>query len=264
MKLARPDMLRLGAQGALLGALAGHLGTVLGFVVIGGLSSVPTELLGALLGAVCLCLGWVVAVVLIDGVLFVLYLIVALTPLAPALTEHWVRNDPVANTDAVVVLSSGISSNGGLGDQGVDRLLSGLDLMHAGKARRLITTRAVRENHGRRITTVADQERIVSLVGVSAWNVVGDVQTTHDEALKSAQLLLPAGQRHIAVVTSPLHTRRACATFERVGFTVTCVAAFEHNVPLWHPSDFDERLAAFRAYLYERLGMIKYRYKGWV
>ena len=264
MKLARPEMLRLGAQGALLGALAGRLATDLGLVLINHLSGVPSMVLGAVLGAVCMWLGWALVVLAIDGALLLLYLTIACTAVPRALAERWVRTDSVGTVDAVVVLSSGIASNGGLADQGVDRLLAGLELMHAGKAPRLVTTRAVRETHGRLLTTVAAQQRVVGLVDVPKWDIVGDVKTTRDEAVQSAALLLPAGARRIAVVTSPTHTRRACATFAKVGFTVTCVAAFEHTLPTWHPDEFDERLASFRAYVHERLGMVKYSWDGWV
>lgn len=270
MKLARPDMLRLGAQGALLGALVGYLATDLGLVIIGRLSGVPCEVLGAAVGVLCVWLGWLAVVVLIDAALFVVYLVVACTPLARTLAEHWVLRDSVVtvdaagSADAVVVLSSGISSNGGLADQGLDRLLSGLELIHDGKAPRLVTTRSVRESHGRRLTAVPGQRRVVGLVGVPKWDIVGDVRDTHDEALQSAALLLPAGARHIAVVTSPTHTRRACATFRKVGFLVTCVAAFEHNLPQWHPDEFSERIAAFRSLVHEALGTVKYRAAGWL
>jgi len=66
------------------------------------------------------------------------------------------------------------------------------------------------------------------------------------------------------VVTSPMHTRRACATFAKAGFQVTCVAAFEHDTPASRPHSPGERLAAWRAYLHERLGMVKYGWQGWV
>ena len=79
-----------------------------------------------------------------------------------------------------------------------------------------------------------------------------------------ARLLLPAGARSIALVTSPMHTRRACATFERAGFRVHCVSSGEGLAVTRHPVTSLDRLAAFREYVYERLGMVEYRAKGWL
>ena len=66
------------------------------------------------------------------------------------------------------------------------------------------------------------------------------------------------------VVTAPLHTRRACATFVRVGFKVSCAPCREQEYNVWHPRTSRDRLEASRQYLYERLGMVKYRFKGWI
>jgi uncharacterized SAM-binding protein YcdF (DUF218 family) len=106
---------------------------------------------------------------------------------------------------------------------------------------------------------------MVALSHVAAkWDVVDSVYSTRDEASRAAALLVPAGAKTIVVVTSPMHTRRACATFEGVGFKVYCQPAREHDHDTWHPAGPADRLAAFRSYLYERLGMVKYRVKGWV
>ena len=43
-------------------------------------------------------------------------------------------------------------------------------------------------------------------------------------------------------------------TFRRFDTTEECARDLDHG----------DRLAAFRDYLYERLGMVKYRAKGWI
>jgi hypothetical protein len=61
-----------------------------------------------------------------------------------------------------------------------------------------------------------------------------------------------------------MHTRRACATFEAVGFKVTCYPSLTRRRVTGHPIREEDRLAAFGEYLYERLGMVKYRWKHWI
>jgi uncharacterized SAM-binding protein YcdF (DUF218 family) len=80
----------------------------------------------------------------------------------------------------------------------------------------------------------------------------------------AAHLKSPAAPVQIALVTSPMHTRRACATFEKLGFRVVCVPALERDHDTWHPVTAEDRLAAWRAYLYERLAWVEYSYRGWV
>jgi uncharacterized SAM-binding protein YcdF (DUF218 family) len=94
--------------------------------------------------------------------------------------------------------------------------------------------------------------------------VAAPVRTTHDEALRTAEIARREGWRTVVVVTTPLHTRRACATFERAGLAVVCVPSEERTFALRHLDAPGDRLAAFGEWLYETLGWIKYRHLGWV
>ena len=115
-------------------------------------------------------------------------------------------------------------------------------------------------------TSDADQRRLIGLAGMQGhWLLVGgDLHTTHDEAVAVDRQLRQLGARNIAVVTSPLHTRRACATYERDGMRVTCVPSLERGDQTRAPGGAQNRLTAFRTYLYERLGWWQYRRRGWV
>jgi uncharacterized SAM-binding protein YcdF (DUF218 family) len=253
-------------SGLVAGALAGFFLHQLGVgEVLGDLSLQLLVLVPALLGAVLGGFRLQRAMLAFDVLLVVVFLIVADTPLMYGLATQWVRNDrPTGPLDAIVVLSASVNSDGALNVQGVQRLLTGLELYQAGVAPRLFTT-AVEETYGSVVrSSTADQERLISLAGARpAWTSLTGVYSTRDEAMASASQL-PAGAHAIAVVTSPMHTRRACATFEAVGFRVTCVASREHDFVAWHPLSPRDRLESFRQYFYERLGMVKYRAKGWI
>jgi len=184
-------------------------------------------------------------------------------------TTHWVRSDAdsAASVAAIVVLSSGVQSDTALDPPGADRLIMGLQRMHERAAPRLLTTTAIVTRDGERLSTLPDERRLVHLAGLdSAWTALDSVGNTHDEALRAAAALhaSPSSPQTVAVVTSPMHTRRACAAFEKAGFRVICVPARERDHDTWHPATPEDRLAAWRVYLYERLGWVKYRWKGWV
>jgi len=231
----------------------------------GFLSSPQIVLLGLFLGAIVGSLRGQWVLLGVAGVLAATYLVVGYTPIVSGLAPRWVRADPVpAAADAIVVLSSTVLSDTALDSDGTERLLSGLELIQRGVAPRVITSQVeVPYSDGVRSSTT-DQARLIKMAGaMQGWLVLEGTTSTRDEALQSA-IKLPSGARRIVVVTSPLHTRRACATFETVGFTVSCYPARTRSHSTWHPIEPSDRIAAFADYIYERLGMIKYRWKHWV
>ena len=253
-------------MGALLGTLAGLLSVELGFSLSSGIQSHVVVLAWLLFGAAAGLAGRGRLVVVADAILVAAYLVIAYSPAVSHDIPPWVRIDslpPIA--DAIVVLSSNVQSDSALDGAGLERLLTGVELLDRGIAPRIVTSRVAELYRPGMISTDSDQQRILTLGHATRrWDVVDSVYSTRDEALHSAKLLLPQGARSIILVTSPMHTRRACATFEAVGFKVTCRPAREHNEITWHPQTPGQQLAAIRYYLYERLGMIKYRHKGWL
>lgn len=199
------------------------------------------------------------------GVATLLLLVVAYTPLAGALARPLRRADamPVRPADAIVVLSAAVDDAGHLSAPALDRLLHGADLLRRGVAPVIVLSR-VRAADGR-VTSDADQDRILALLGRPVRVVrVDSVRNTRDEATRIAAWAATAGVRHVALVTSPTHSRRACATFEAVGFRVTCLPSRARDLPLDHLDRPAYRTAAFGAWLYESLGSLEYRARGWV
>lgn len=247
-----------------LGALVGFFGVELGANLLLGLPGIAFILAMTAAGAVIAALSRPTVALWIPALLGLCFLIVALSPLAGALAGSWVRSDARPSPKTIVVLSSGVLSNGALAVSGAERLLTAAELARRTGAERLVTTRVTEHVAGRVLTSDDDQRRLIGLIAPAPhWIVVDSVSTTRDEAVRAARALFP-GDTDVAVVTSPMHTRRACAAFEAVGFRVTCVPALERETVTWRPTSADERLASFRAYVYERFGWAKYRWKGWV
>ena len=251
--------------GAVSGMLAGFFLAQLGLGgILGDVSLLAILLLSAAVGALLALVGHLRIALIADAVLFAAYLLIAETPIMSPPARTWVRSDSIpSRADAIVVLSSSVNSAGTLNDQSTARLLTGLELFQRSIAPQLITTEISTRFGNVTLTSTADRERLVTLGGArAAWSYVTDVHDTHDEATHVFAKL--GSGKSIVVVTAPLHTRRACATFERVGFKVSCAPSREQEYNAWHPRTSRDRLEAFRQYLYERLGMVKYRFKGWV
>jgi uncharacterized SAM-binding protein YcdF (DUF218 family) len=255
------------ATGALLGTLVWLECIALGIpAMITGIpySFIPVAaLLGALLAITrARRLLWAAAAVFAAALA-----VIAATPVVRRPAQALVRSDPVSvrPLDAVVVLSSTVSSDGHLRGQALDRLLTGLSLVRAGNSGTLILSRVRLGGGGSQVTSDADQARVLALLDRPVRVLLVDsVHSTRDEAVRMRELARTLGIRNVAVVTSPLHTYRSCATFEKVGFVVTCVPSESRDVALPSLRRTTDRVRAFQLTLYEWAGLAKYRMRGWI
>ena len=254
------------ASGAILGVLCAVAAYILGVQQLTRQAEisflVPAAVIGGVIGATRLRpLLWIGG-----GLLAFLCLIVAYTPLVPAISRPLVRRDPVSQRlDAVAALSAGVTPEGLLRSESLDRLLTGLDLQRSGAAPILMVSRERWRTGGRAVSDSADLANLVSLTGASSVVIfVDSIFTTRTEALRMKKIADAHGWRRLGVVTSPLHTRRACATFEAVGFQVVCVPAALRGSGLDPRSTPEDRFRGFRSWLYETFATNSYRRRGWI
>jgi uncharacterized SAM-binding protein YcdF (DUF218 family) len=255
------------AEGAVFGVAFWTILLVLGFPWVLHLEGfdglIPFVVLGAVLGLAGLrrvpLAGLAAACILL--------VVVAYTPLMGGLVRPLIRNDPLpSKADAVMVLSAGVNDDGTISSTAMDRLLKGLELVNRGVAPFLVVSREAYIINGHYVSSRADQERIVSLStgGLSKLVVAGITHSTRDEAIRARDLVRARDWKRIVVVTSPMHTRRACATFEKVGVVISCAASNTRAfaiAALWSPMD---RVRAFEVWLYETAGTLRYRQLGWI
>lgn len=194
--------------------------------------------------------------------------VVTLTPVTNVLASRWVRADRFPNTPvgAAVVLSGSVNPNTTMGANALDNMLFGLQLVRAGRANALVTTTVEQKFPGESVSSATDQARVMALLGSQVrWLRTAPTGSTRDEAVRSAELLMPLGIRRIAVVAAPMHTRRACSTFEAVGFTVTCTPSLVRSPGAGNPGPWPaDRLHVFGDWVYEIVAALKYRAAGWL
>lgn len=250
------------AGGAALGLAIGALARDLGLAAIVSYQGGRFPLiLGAAIGGALLAatrLRRVLPVLL--GTLATLWLVVAATPVTRLLVDDLVRRDPPARADAVFVLASDVQPDGDLGSVAIARLQQGFALLHAGHAPRLVVGNiAGSPAHGEAV------RRMASDLGVDGELLtVGPVNSTYDEAVALAALFRERGWRRVLLVTSPLHSRRAAATFARQGLEVISVPSRESEFNLEALLSGDDRLRAFGSFLHERVGLVVYGWRGWL
>lgn len=262
----RRSIARHAAAGAILGTLSAVGADVLGVQPLLRIPDLtlylPAALVGAILGATRLRpLLWISA-----GIIALLCVVIAYTQLAPTLARPLIRRDPLPpRVDAIAVLSAGFTPDGMTSSQTLDRMLSGLSLAKRGIAPVLLISRERRTSRGKVVSDSADKQNILALVPPAAQVVfVDSVFTTRTEALRVKAIAQTRGWSTIAVVTSPMHTSRACATFEAAGFRVVCVPADVRESGLYEGSSARNRLRAFGLWLYETFASSTYRRRGWI
>ncbi len=251
--------------GAIAGIATWLLLVLIGIPEIFGLANdvglIPAMVLGAIFGLTRLRFVFPV----IGLLLVVLVLVVSYTTLIVEPAKSLIRSDPVPRSaDAVVALSAGVTADGYLTQQGADRTLKAVELVENGVAPTLLFTREEKRGKDLRLTSADDQRRIANLAHLQSMLQTRRVTSTHDEALAVASIAKYRNWRHIVLVTSPLHSRRACRTFEKVGLMVSCVPSDSRDVPvkrLVHPQD---RVGVFGLWLYETVGSLRYRLAGWI
>jgi uncharacterized SAM-binding protein YcdF (DUF218 family) len=258
------------AREALTGAIVGTLCAVAAHVL--GVQQllrrpdlvlyIPAALIGAMLWPTRLRPLLVIAA----GITALVCIAVAYTPLASAAARPLIRRDSIpARLDAIAVLSNGFGPDGLMRGETLDRLLTGLMLARRGVAPAVMVSMERRAFNGATVTDSADLRNVIALAAPATPIVfVDSVYTTRTEALRMRSIARANAWTTLAVVTSPMHTRRACATFEAVGFKVVCVPAAVRGSGLYPGSNAEDRLRAFRSWLYETFATDSYRRRGWI
>jgi uncharacterized SAM-binding protein YcdF (DUF218 family) len=179
----------------------------------------------------------------------------------PALTRGLVRRDVLRPADAAFVLGSRLQKDGELTAESMTRLLHALEVVAQGHASRIVLSEAAPP--APQYLTPARQ--LIARLGLRVEVVaVGPIANTHDEAVAASRLFAERGWRSVVVVTSPAHSRRASATFEKVGLLVISSPCTETRYDIETLDRADERLAAFSSVMHERIGLWVYKRRGWI
>jgi uncharacterized SAM-binding protein YcdF (DUF218 family) len=90
------------------------------------------------------------------------------------------------------------------------------------------------------------------------------VFSTRDEALAFAALARTHRWQRVVAITTPSHTRRACAALEREGMVVECLPAVSRSYSPSRLANPVERRLAFADVMYETAATLLYRFRGWM
>ncbi|MCU0242043.1 MAG: YdcF family protein [Vicinamibacteria bacterium] len=193
--------------------------------------------------------------------LAIVWSLVVFTPICRPLASGLVLRDSPAKADVVFVFSSKMQKDGEPTSIALARLLHGVELIQQGAAPRLVLSTTAQA--GPSYTLYA--ERLLKGLGIAGEiHSIGPTINSHDEALHLASFCKRQGFTRVIAVTSPTHSMRAAATLRKQGLQVLSSPALETGFDLERLDDLDDRLAAFGKILHERIGLLVYRYRGWL
>jgi uncharacterized SAM-binding protein YcdF (DUF218 family) len=253
--------------GALLGLAIMQLAATLGIWTALGISTTNARAGGMVIGALLAPTAIGAVLWQVAGALAALLLLVSYTPVVASWHDDFVRHDRDGETppDAVVVLAGAVTSEGRVMGEALDRLLTGI----AEARRRGIPTLAlsiVADEHDAAVpSSERDQRELVAAFAPElSIRFIRDVHSTRDEALGFAALGRTYRWERALVITSPSHTRRACAAIEHAGLAVQCLPAVSRSYGPSRLRSAEDRRAAFGNVLYETAATLLYRTRGWM
>jgi len=254
-----PVMIGYFAAGAGIGAT---LYFVFAFMLQTGLEdALPYVALSALIGGLVHLTRFRGVLWGLAGLLALFFVVAIYTPVLYGPAERLVREDDLRPADAIVCLSSGVTNEGRLDIGGTERYLTALRLAEEGYADTVVRTRLPDDY----APVDADVEWLrAGLAPGAEIATVGPVGSTWDEAEQVRALAQERGWGTVILVTSPMHTRRAAAVFEKTGLTVISAPAESREYSRTPPHRAWDRAYMLRRWLYEVAAWHYYRARGWL
>ncbi len=244
-----------------------QLAAALGVWTAVGVSSATARLVLMLAGALLATSSRGAWLWLISGLLSTVLLLVSYTPLVTPMVAPFVRRDMAAAPgvpDAVIILSGSVTSEGRVTGPALERVISGFQ-----QARRLgipvVALSVVGDDADPSVeSSERDQRELAQLMAPELeLRFVRNVHSTRDEALAFAAMARTHGWRQAVVVTSPLHSRRACGAIAHAGLPVRCVPAASREYALSRLDRPENRRLAFADVVYESAATLLYAMRGW-
>jgi uncharacterized SAM-binding protein YcdF (DUF218 family) len=176
------------------------------------------------------------------------FLALAFTPAAGWLHGMMLSRPDEQPADAIVVLGASVSSDGLLDDASLRRTIAGVQAQRRGLAPVILLLGA---RHGAAVEAEV-RAGLARDLGVQPEAIRTEARalTTHQEAQRAAELLLPQHARRVLLVTGEYHASRARALFERAGFAVATLPVREVSAASGRP---EARLTVARRALTETL-----------
>ncbi len=190
-------------------------------------------------------------------------MVIMYSPLVNSLAAGLLVEPEERNADAIVILSSGAFNDGTLGHLTMMRTVHGTELYKNGLSKTIIFSGGNFLKNKLNISISQKMAEFASQLGIpqNAQIIEDSSLRTHQSALEVKQIMDRYGFKDILLVTSAIHMKRAMLTFTNAGIKSYPSPAGAFEVTITDPWD---RLGMFRAVMREYVGLLFYRWKGWI
>ncbi|HZJ14543.1 MAG TPA: YdcF family protein [Chthoniobacteraceae bacterium] len=180
------------------------------------------------------------------------------------------------NADAVVLLGGGVgpSRNEVAGlhlSEAGDRVVMALEMMRLGKAPVLVCGGGIVKMEGRELHEADLLKRALEeRVSIPEVISLGGCHDTHEEAMRTLNLVRDRGWQRLLLVSSASHLPRAVATFRTLGLTVIPVPCDFRTTLSTAPTKVKVAMPGYEGFektsvwMHETIGWWEYRRRGWI
>ena len=191
-------------------------------------------------------------------------IIIMYTPLTNSLSGPLFVKTDLHKVDVIVVLGGGSIPHGQLSWFSLMRTAKGVELYKGGYADKIIFTGDGNNTQSSGNNSVANNMAKVAIeLGIPAQSVLIENKSkrTHEDALRTAEMMKEYGFQTALLVTSASHMKRALLCFEHAGVKVFPASVEPVEMYVKNPM---ERLYVFKVVMREYAGLALYKLKGWI
>ena len=192
---------------------------------------------------------------------FLIVLIIAFTPLTAYMLKPLEVKEDIRKADVIVVLSGGIDKGRYLSLVSSQRMVRGAQLYFEGRAKKILFSGGIPQKIGVAESAVMAQEAKRLRIPAEDILVEKRSQSTHGQVVEVKNMTEALRWKSLILVTSYSQMKRSLMAFENAGFKVYPAPADPHEKFADGPR---ERLGLFRDLIYEYVGVIYYKIRGWL
>lgn len=190
-------------------------------------------------------------------------LLIMYSPLVNNLARNLIIKSEERKADVIIVLSSGAYDDGSLGYFTLMRTFHGIRLYKKGLAKKIIFSGSNIKGNKLNFSISQKMAEFALELKIPVDNVMVEDKSlrTYENVLEVKKLMEKFKLNDALLVTSGIHMKRAKLTFEHAGIKVYAapVSAFETVI-----TDPLDRFGMFREVMREHVGLIYYKWKGWI
>ncbi|MFH2011138.1 MAG: YdcF family protein [Pseudomonadota bacterium] len=196
-------------------------------------------------------------------VCFIFFLTVIFTPIPNILSSYLIVEPGIDKADIIVVLGGGFYPKGELSLISIDRAVKGITLYFEGGAGKILFSGGNPDGYTAYKSEADSMAQLAEKLRVPLKDIIieGDSNRTYEQALNVRKIMDELKLRDALLVTSPSHMLRAKLSFERAGVVVYPVSTA--NIEKYITPPF-QRLLLFQSVMHEYLGLVYYKWKGWI